>query len=109
MFRDLDADLRNDVAQRNKQNGKNFTVQQRQNEIAIMHGDAGPVRAFHLMVDRILVQNRNRSELLSAIVILNNEGRCILKVGEEELERWQFLRKALEVYSFDIDYDDAYA
>jgi hypothetical protein len=38
---------------------------------------------------------------LSATVTLNKFGRCVYKVGEEELEVWELRRKALEKLFFD--------
>jgi hypothetical protein len=37
----------------------------------------------------------------TAITSLNNEGRCIFKVGKAELEQWQVRRMALEAIFFD--------
>jgi hypothetical protein len=44
----------------------------------------------------IEVRNQNNEALFTASLTLNNEGRCKLKVGDQELEAWQFRRMALE-------------
>jgi hypothetical protein len=34
------------------------------------------------------------------VVTLNDEGECRLKVGDDELEEWQVLKRALETLFF---------
>lgn len=46
--------------------------------------------------DRIAVNQEWNGEQWSVTVGLNNEGRCVLRLNEAELEQWQFRKKALE-------------
>ncbi len=112
MFRQLEDDVQRDVDQRNKLKDKitnrhSFTFQSEANQFAVVCDDSGPVRAFYLRDGRISVQNRQREELISASAALNDEGRCMLRVGAEQLERWQFLKRALEPFFFDLDLTDS--
>jgi hypothetical protein len=50
---------------------------------------------FSLEGDEIVVCAGNEI-ILRATITLNNEGRCMLKVDDEELEQWQVRRMALE-------------
>ena len=56
---------------------------------------------FALEGNSIVVVDENLSQRMKATVSLGDDGRCRLKVGEEELESWQFRRRALEDLLFD--------
>lgn len=55
---------------------------------------------FVLSRSEIIAQDDRNTFMLKATITLNNEGRCRLKVGDDELEQWQFRRKALEKLFF---------
>jgi hypothetical protein len=57
---------------------------------------------FTLSDDQILVESQGVDVHFSARLTLNNDGECRLLVGEEELDRWQVLRRALEPLFFRI-------
>ena len=57
----------------------------------IVEGDAIVVRES---------DNSGTTELFSATVTLNSEGRCLCKVGNDELEQWQVRKRALEAFFF---------
>ncbi len=59
---------------------------------------------FVLLADRIAVLDENNEELFNATVTLNNEKQCMLVVEKEEMEEWQFRKKALEVLFFSESY-----
>jgi hypothetical protein len=65
-----------------------------------------PVRSQGRAIDfvwsdnKIEVCNQNNQLLHAATLTLTNEGRCKLRVGDEELEMWQFRRMALEKLFF---------
>jgi hypothetical protein len=50
---------------------------------------------FSLEGEEIVVSTGNEI-ILTATIMLNNEGRCVLKVDGEELEQWQVRRMAFE-------------
>jgi hypothetical protein len=54
---------------------------------------------FFLIRDQIDITGLGMN--LVATLTLNNEGRCKLKIGEEELERWQVRRMTLERLFFE--------
>jgi len=51
---------------------------------------------FHLGTDRIEIVDEASDQTLVVTLTVNDEGRCKLKVGTEELEQWQVRRRALE-------------
>lgn len=106
MFREIQADAAKDVASRNELRDAVtkrhvFHYQADGDKFVILRDDSGPCRVFSLETDRITVQDRDRRELLSATVKLNGEGRCMLVCDGIEVERWQFLKQALESLFFD--------
>jgi hypothetical protein len=54
---------------------------------------------FELSKDRITINGTN-DVAFSAQLTLNHEGRCKLRVGDDELEQWQVRRMALEKLIF---------
>ena len=56
---------------------------------------------FTLEGDRIVAKDpRLGGTSITATLTLNDNGDCRLKVGNQELEQWQFRRKALETLFF---------
>jgi hypothetical protein len=53
------------------------------------------VTSFVLQDDAIEVRDKEKT-LFTSTVGLNNEGRCIVKIGNQEYELWQFRKLALE-------------
>jgi len=51
---------------------------------------------FALEQSEIIVVNIDNEIAARATITLNDEGRCMLKVNDRELEHWQFRRMALE-------------
>jgi|HubBroStandDraft_6_1064221.scaffolds.fasta_scaffold614201_2 hypothetical protein len=54
---------------------------------------------FELSKDRITIHGTN-DVTFTAELTLNRDGRCKLRVGEDELEQWQVRRRALEKLIF---------
>lgn len=54
---------------------------------------------FELSKDRITIRGTN-DVALTAELTLNRDGRCKLRVGDDELEQWQVRRMALEKLIF---------
>jgi hypothetical protein len=63
----------------------------------------GPIRVvrFVLQDEAIHVSDEKLQTTMVATLTLNNEGECRLRVGEEELQLWQFCKRALEGLFFD--------
>jgi hypothetical protein len=55
---------------------------------------------FFLSGNRILLTDENDEALFDATVTLNNDRECMLVVGEEQMEGWQFRKRALEPLFF---------
>jgi hypothetical protein len=51
---------------------------------------------FRLTNYTIDVLEKDYKPLLTALAMLNDEGECKLKVGDQKLELWQFRKRALE-------------
>jgi hypothetical protein len=69
--------------------------------------DSGSLRfpqsvIFRLTDTSISVRDKNDKPMFEATLTLNDEGECRLKVGELELEFWQFRRRALEDLFFRV-------
>lgn len=60
---------------------------------------SGETIDFVLSEHGIKVSNENETKF-TATLSLNNQGRCVLKVGNAELEQWQVRRMALESLFF---------
>jgi hypothetical protein len=55
---------------------------------------------FSYANNEIQVHDNDGKLLLKATLTLTNDGECKLKVGEQELDQWQFRRMALESLFF---------
>ena len=64
----------------------------------IVHQDIVPPRSitFLLSEEKISASDERGREQLSATVTLNKDKQCRLLVNGEEMEEWQFRKKALE-------------
>jgi hypothetical protein len=54
-----------------------------------------------IVENEIEVQDGAKNASWRVGIALNNEGRCILRSGDEELEQWQFRKRALESLFFE--------
>jgi hypothetical protein len=59
-----------------------------------------PVVKLILGQTRIEIIDEVSNQTLSVTLTLNDEGRCKLRIGTEELEKWQVRRRALEALFF---------
>jgi hypothetical protein len=57
---------------------------------------------FRLEATHISIRRPEPAKIILASVTLNNEGRCILKIVDEEYERWQLRKLALEDLFFNF-------
>lgn len=55
---------------------------------------------FALYGEEIRIEGRGVDVGISATLTLNDLGECRLRVGDQELDRWQVLRRALEPLFF---------
>jgi hypothetical protein len=58
---------------------------------------------FILTKDEILIEGIGVEVNMTATLTLNDKGQCRLRVGAEELDRWQVLRRALEPLLFSAE------
>jgi hypothetical protein len=108
VFEKLKLDVQSDVEERQKlrqplplpeigfDHGFVFTSNSRGFSASLKTGRLQYSSIFALKEDHILVTDEEGEELLKATVTLNNERECRLVVGNEEMEGWQFRKKALE-------------
>lgn len=102
VLRQLELGARNDVdtanAQRMAEDRHKFSISASAGRFSVTRESS---RALPLSVDfssegdEIVVCAGNEI-ILKATIALNYEGRCILRVDNEELEQWQVRRMALE-------------
>lgn len=58
---------------------------------------------FTLAGSEISIEGDNPPVHFVGAVTLNNQGQCRLRVGQEELEEWQVMKKALECLFFSAE------
>jgi hypothetical protein len=68
--------------------------------IVSVKDEVGPRVVFYYANERIEVKDEKRNLKFFASLALNSSGRCVLRVDGEELEQWQFRKKALECLFF---------
>lgn len=102
VFKQLELGVRNDVdtanAQRMAEDRHKFSISASAGRFSVTRESSRAVPLsvnFSLEGDEIVVCAGNEI-ILRATITLNNEGRCMLKVDDEELEQWQVRRMALE-------------
>lgn len=74
-----------------------------QNEIfsIVRRESSGVVGVRFMLIDpEIEIEGQGVDVRLTATLTLNDAGECRLRVGKEELDRWQLLRRALEPLLF---------
>jgi hypothetical protein len=102
VFKQLELGARNDVdiANRERQSGvpHTFSISTEPGRFSVIRssGMALPVSVEFSLEGHEIVACIGNQILLQATITLNNEGRCMLKVGGEELEQWHVRRMALE-------------
>ena len=60
----------------------------------------GPMVRFRLDGKRIVVESDQGDVKFDGTITLDDRGRCRLRVGNEELDEWQVLKRALEQLLF---------
>jgi hypothetical protein len=110
IFKELEQGVRDDVEAAKslirRHDELQFSVSKASSKRFSVNRIDDPIRSLGRSVDFtwsdnvITVHNQNDELLLTASLTLNNEGRCLLKVSEQELEQWQFRRMALEKLFF---------
>lgn len=62
------------------------------------------LRADEISVEQSTQFHRTRqSSSFLAYLTLNDRGQCLFRVGEDELDKWQVLRRALEPLFFGVE------
>ena len=102
VFKQLELGARNDVEVANEQRKPEehhvFSVSAEPGRFSVVRGSrsARPVSVDFSLEGEEMVACVGNEIKLTATITLNNEGRCMLKVNDEELEQWQVRRMALE-------------
>lgn len=108
VFEKLKAQIKSDVdsikSRRNSRlneveftnNGNNFVVAL----ITVSPGNIVDAVSFTLRENEILVTDMRERELFRAMPSIDDDGDCILMVGDKECELWQVRKKALEKLFF---------
>jgi|SRR5688500_5467551 hypothetical protein len=103
VFKQLEIEAEKNVNQRNALGNKKlekdrFQFIPKENYFVIMRGGSSSRSvAFSLKLDHIYVEpSSSGGQSIRATLTLNNLAECKLKVNNQELERWQLLRMALE-------------
>jgi hypothetical protein len=112
VFKELELGARNDVAsirEERPDSAGEFEFLVTDGGFSVMR--QGKMRAesidFTLEGESISARDpRPGGTSITATLTLNDKGDCCLKVGNQELEQWQFRRKALETLFFDKGADN---
>jgi hypothetical protein len=64
------------------------------------HDNEGSVIIFTLRRNRIVITNDQDEQLMSATVTISDDRECRIVVDGEQLEEWQFRKRALETLFF---------
>ena len=110
VFKQLELEIEEDVTKRKSLLGLKTQTQfsistLTSNRFSVIRVD-DPISCLSVQVDfalvdgKITAQSQQYNVDLAATITLNNEGRCKLKIGNDELEHWQFRRMALEALFF---------
>lgn len=95
---------RNDLQDQKPRGGIKFEFESNGARFAVFQDCHNrPSVTFILDGGRICVEGDNPPVCFAGTVTLNNEGQCRLKVGQEELEEWQVLKRALEGFFFGVE------
>ncbi|HET6841026.1 MAG TPA: hypothetical protein VFK06_04970 [Candidatus Angelobacter sp.] len=111
MFERLRFDIKTDVEKRQQLRERHpqlgflndFSFISKSNKLSVLAQTDGQDRrsiVFSLRGEYIFVLDENDTELFRATVTLNNQKQCVLMVDKEELEEWQFRKKALDAIFF---------
>ena len=103
VFDALKDEVQKDVISQNSlPDHSKFEVKFNNGSFTVISGDGAVIKAmvFTLTGETIQVKNAARKVLFEAGLTLNDAGECKLKVGDQELELWQFRRRALEELFF---------
>jgi hypothetical protein len=105
IFKELQSGIESDVVAANKANtalGPFITALTPDGFafIVSVKDEVGPRVVFYYANERIEVKDEKRNLKFFASLALNSSGRCVLRVDGEELEQWQFRKKALECLFF---------
>lgn len=102
VFRSLELGVKADVDKRNavRKNGEpKWNIASSPERFSGFReglGEWSPhVIEFALEGDRIAVYS-DSADIFGARITINNKGQCRLRVNDQELEEWQFRKKALE-------------
>jgi hypothetical protein len=102
VFKQLELGARNDVdaanMKRTPQDRYKFSVSAEHGRFSVTResNDALPLSVDFSLERTEIVACMGNEIKVKAIIALNNEGRCMLKVNDEELEQWHVRRMALE-------------
>ena len=109
MFVELQIDAEKDVERINELKAKTgvgrlFELKKTEGSFTVVRFDESQnptMIAFRLNPESIIIEsNRRHADRIAVTVALNNQGQCVLKLDDEELYRWQLLKRVLEKLFF---------
>jgi hypothetical protein len=98
VFESLYIEIKSDVELANGKRKQQFGVNRNGGVITVFQENSSPPRSVAFGISGVVIfaedsRSRKRTE---ATLTLNDKGKCRLKVGDLERERWQFRKDALE-------------
>jgi hypothetical protein len=105
VFKELELGAKEDVEKRNllrspEEQFRFLVAQAGPDRFAVIREAARGSRSVDFMLAHSIISVDAGLSKFSGVITLNNFGECRLRVGNDELEQWQFRRKALEQLFF---------
>ena len=95
-----DVEIREALCAKGSHYGFDFVAEGKMFSAIVQGNKIHHAVTFSLEDQLISVRNENDAVMFRAVPTLNDDGRCLLKVGDKEYELWQFRKKALESLFF---------
>lgn len=110
-FTQLRREIENDIKKRNeliteqqKHNHYSFGLETNETDTFTVHRNGADIVSlvqFRIEGKMIAARDAKGALLVEASLTLNDQGRCMLLLGNKELENWCFRRRALEIFFFE--------
>jgi hypothetical protein len=99
VFESLYAEIKRDVELINGKRKQQFGVNRNDGIITVFQENSSPPRSVAFGISGVFIFSQDSGgahKRIEATLTLNDQGKCRLKVGDLERERWQFRKDALE-------------
>ena len=98
VFESLYAEIKRDVELINERRKQQFGANRNDGLVTVFQENSSPPRAVVFGISGVVIfaEDSRSHKRTEASLTLNDQGKCRLKVGNLERERWQFRKDTLE-------------